>query len=534
MSSRREFLKISQAIGLSIATAPFISSCHEEKTINGKIVGGNAALGHRLRTMDFPAPSETIRKEVVIVGGGIAGLSAARYLSKKNIDFALLELETNSGGNSASGKNATSAFPWGAHYLPLPSNADEELISFLQEENVITGVSHGLPTYNEYYLCHDPKERLFINNFWQEGIVPHEGVPKKDREEIQKFLEMMNTFKNKTGTDGKPAFAIPVDTSSTDLAFTSLDKMSAKAFLSANGFSSEYLLWYVSYCCADDFGTSLETTSAWAMIHYFASRRGKASNAGFDTVLTWPEGNAWLAKQLIKGFSDRIICNTLCYNISMKDQGVQCRIFDAQSGTSKIIEAKKVILCTPQFINKRLLTGVTRSIDYNSFQYAPWMVANITTNHSLTEKRGEPLCWDNVFYGSDSLGYVNATHQEVGIPSGKKVITYYKPLASTTPAIARQQAYTKDFAQWSTEIFADLTRAHKDIRDYVEEMNVWLWGHGMITPSPGFTWSDNRRNAATPLHDKIFFAHSDLSGLSIFEEAFYRGHQAAKAALQYG
>jgi hypothetical protein len=29
----------------------------------------------------------------------------------------------------------------------------------------------------------------------------------------------------------------------------------------------------------------------------------------------------------------------------------------------------------------------------------------------------------------------------------------------------------------------------------------------------------------------IFFAHSDLSGISIFEEAFYHGNRAAQAVL---
>jgi hypothetical protein len=534
MSSRREFLKISQAIGMSIAASPFLSSCSRKSSIKGKIIGGNSALGHRLRTMDFPMPTETLRKDVLVVGGGIAGLSAARYLKKQNIDFTLLELETTAGGNAVGGQNSTSAFPWGAHYLPLPSNEDDELISFLKEANVITGISNGLPTYNEYYLCHDPKERLFINNFWQEGIVPHEGIPKKDRDQIQKFLELMNDYKNKIGQDGKPAFAIPLETSSTDSAFTDLDKISAQAFLASNGFSSPYLSWYVSYCCADDFGTSLEATSAWAMIHYFASRRGKASNATSDTVLTWPEGNAWLAKELMKGIPDNILHNSLCYNIAIEGGSVHCKIFDAVSNTSKVIIANKAIICTPQFINNRLLTGVGRTIDYSSFQYAPWMVANITTNHPLTERRGEPLCWDNVIYGSNSLGYVNATHQHVGIPPEKKVITYYRPLTGGSAASARQQAYVKNFNQWAAEILVDLKKVHNDIEPSIEEMNVWLWGHGMIAPSPGFIWSDNRIQAAQPLQNKIFFAHSDLSGISIFEEAFSRGHQAAKSALANG
>ena len=57
----------------------------------GEIVGAADALGHRLRTADFPEPSETLKAPVVIVGGGIAGLSAGWKLLKNGFtDFVVL------------------------------------------------------------------------------------------------------------------------------------------------------------------------------------------------------------------------------------------------------------------------------------------------------------------------------------------------------------------------------------------------------------------------------------------------------------
>jgi hypothetical protein len=47
-------------------------------------------------------------------------------------------------------------------------------------------------------------------------------------------------------------------------------------------------------------------------------------------------------------------------------------------------------------------------------------------------------------------------------------------------------------------------------------------------PVPGFINGQARRDAARPIGDRIFFAHTDLSGISIFEEAFYSGIDAAK------
>ena len=54
----------------------------------------------------------------------------------------------------------------------------------------------------------------------------------------------------------------------------------------------------------------------------------------------------------------------------------------------------------------------------------------------------------------------------------------------------------------------------------------------MIKPLPGLIWGNDRKAAMAPVDNKIFFAHSDLSGISIFEEAFYRGHTVAKELLQ--
>jgi hypothetical protein len=54
----------------------------------------------------------------------------------------------------------------------------------------------------------------------------------------------------------------------------------------------------------------------------------------------------------------------------------------------------------------------------------------------------------------------------------------------------------------------------------------------MIRPTTGFIWGKARRAAQRP-EPPLFFAHSDLSGLSIFEEAHYRGTLAAEHAMQH-
>jgi hypothetical protein len=90
--------------------------------ITGGWVNESAALGHRLRDgAAMPAPRRTVRVPVVIVGGGIAGLSAAWQLERNGFhDYVLLEMEREAGGNSRGGENAVSRYPWAAHYVPVP------------------------------------------------------------------------------------------------------------------------------------------------------------------------------------------------------------------------------------------------------------------------------------------------------------------------------------------------------------------------------------------------------------------------------
>jgi len=54
----------------------------------------------------------------------------------------------------------------------------------------------------------------------------------------------------------------------------------------------------LNYCCKDDYGSTLENTSAYAGLHYFCARRAKAANAESSAVLTWPEGNSFLVNKL--------------------------------------------------------------------------------------------------------------------------------------------------------------------------------------------------------------------------------------------
>ncbi len=533
--SRREFVKKSLLTVSAFSLIPFVTtSCAKTPVIKGSIINDNSKAGHLIRDGFKGKPHKTVEIPLLIIGAGISGLSAANHFIKNNIsDFLVFDLATKHGGNSISDANAISSYPWAAHYLPIVNNTNKELLGFLHEHNIITGFDDKeLPVYNDYYLCFDPEERLFINGHWQDGLVPSFGVPENEKKEIAHFFELVNEYKHTIGTDNKFAFEIPVSESSTDKAFRDLDKVSLADWLNKNNFKSAYLLWYLNYCCKDDYGSTIENTSAYAGLHYFCARRAKASNAESSAVLTWPEGNAFLADKLCASCKSKIKTNHLITSVSIVNDRTEVVSYNTQTEECIKYICEQVILSTPQYINQYLLSenlqGNRNRKDL--FEYSPWMVANITLT-GLPEYNGEPLSWDNVLYHSKSLGYVNACHQHLNRATTGYVLTYYFPLVDTSAKEARKMAREKTHEAWCNDIIADLKHAHEKIDTYITTIDIKIWGHGMIKPKPDFIFNTEKEAYSTPKQDKVFFAHTDLAGISIFEEAFAQGIKTAKQII---
>jgi predicted NAD/FAD-binding protein len=506
-----------------------------QQQIPGSIVGANSKAGHLLTNQalaNTPA-TQHLQTDTLIIGGGVSGLSAARWLHKHGYtNFLLAELDNQTGGNAASGQNALTAYPWGAHYIPLPNNDLTAYLQFLQECGVITGYENNLPLINEFYLCFEPQERLYINGHWQDGLIPHFGNSPDEDKQAKQFFALIDTFKTAIGKDGKAAFAIPASTSSTDSRFTSLDAISMQQWMHQNNFTAAPLHWYINYCCRDDFGTDYSKTSAWAGIHYFASRKGKAANAPSQAVITWPQGNAFLASALKKDMEPNILTNTAALSVQQQGQWVTVKTIDTITQKISSIQCRQCIIATPQFVAVRLLADEQRKKMVAAHcQYYPWMVANIYTK-KLTERKGAALSWDNVLYNGRGLGYIESTHQQVKQPGQHNVLTYYLPLTHASAKQERQKAYKNTHADWVTLLQNDLQIPHPDFNQQAIQADIWVWGHGMISPAPGYIHGNIRQQLQQPINNRVFFAHSDLAGISIFEEAFYQGINAAQQIIQ--
>jgi hypothetical protein len=540
--SRRELL--AGAVGTS---AGLLAGCEGRvRTLppSGEILAPNHSIGHRIRDGFRPRPAgdRWQQTDVVVIGGGISGLAAAWRLRREGLErFVVLELESVAGGTSRSGKSPLTAYPWGAHYVPVPMPENRSLIAILREMGVIERLGpDGAPVVAEQHLCRDPGERVFIDGTWHEGLYPSAGARPHDLDELRQFRAEIARWVKWRDAKGRRAFAIPVSTSSNEPEVTSLDSISMSEWIRRQGWSSPRLLWLIDYSCRDDYGATSAQTSAWAGLFYFASRV-RAADGESQSLITWPEGNG----RLVQHFSDRVRpqlrCGLAVVDVALKKvrdaQTVEVTAVDVQTGEAVGFRARRAVFAAPQFLAPHLIRELPKDRKgyAREFEYSPWLVANLHLRERPRE-RGFPLSWDNVLYDSRSLGYVTATHQ-TGIDYGPTVLTWYSALCDDgsgegdrQASIARQRLFDMTWPEAAEIVLSDLERAHPEIRTLVERLDVMKWGHAMVRPRTGFVWSQARRTAAAafaPIH----FAGTDLSGVALCEEAVYHGVRAAEEAL---
>jgi hypothetical protein len=160
-------------------------------------------------------------------------------------------------------------------------------------------------------------------------------------------------------------------------------------------------------------------------------------------------------------------------------------------------------------------------------QQAPWLVANLLLESPPIERPGALPAWDNVVYGQSSLGYVDALHQTIGDRGGGALFTAYHAL----PAGDRAGLLGRDWAAWSRWVVDDLAQVHPDLPSRVRRVDLARHGHAMSIPAPGVRGSEDLAALrAGSVGGRLWLAHADLVGYSVFEEAFTLGHAAGAAA----
>jgi len=534
IDGRRRSLLLGSACAPLVGCAP-----RRPARWTGGWVGADAGRGHLLR--DRPAsttvePALQRRVGVVVVGAGIAGLGAARALVHAGVDDVhLFDLEAVAGGNSRGHAIGGIGCPLGAHYLPVPGDSAVEVIELLEAVG-LRRTEQGVAVYDERTLCHSPQERLFIGSEWHDGLLPPpDALPASERAATLADYRRFEAAVRRAAQGNR--FSIPTARSTWTAEHDALDVLTFAQWLDAEGLVAPALRWYLDYCCRDDYGAGAAQVSAWAGLHYFASRHGFHAPGdggdGRDGVLTWPEGNAWLARRLAAPLATRVQASTVALRVRESRHQVEVDLWNVAEQRLERWSAPQVVLAVPLFIAARLLETPPAALieAAQAMRHAPWLVANLHLDGALDDRAGAAPAWDNVVYGSPALGYVDAMHQSLMPYAAATVLTAYWALggASATDLRAqRRRLLEAPWATWAEAVVQDIAVAHPDLRAKVTQVDLMRYGHAMSVPVPGVRSSRALRALAEP-QPRIHFAHADLSGYSVFEEALYHGTRAGHA-----
>ena len=556
---RRQFLNAT-----AVTAAALLAGCEAPRALAGGFTGVDMARGHRLRDLlksgHLPAPAVQRRTQVLIAGGGVAGLAAARSLRLAGVnDFALLELEDQAGGNSRGGEVGGIACPLGAHYLPLPGQDALQVQDLLEELGLRQRVA-GRWQYDERHLCHSPQERLYWQGEWQPGLLPVQGVGAGTLAQYRRFAALVDTLRQETRF-ALPAFTQWQSKQPLPTAQLALDAVNFDSWLGHQGLNDPHLRWYLDYCCRDDYGAGSARVSAWAGVHYFASRHGFAAPGSADGaedsgaqepegVLTWPEGNGWITERLAAPLraGGQLHTATSVLRISEGRHGVEVDAFNHASGQVERWQAQRCVVALPVFVAARVLQNPPDFVAAAArrLQWAPWLVANIHLDGPLLDRPGAAPSWDNVLYqdaNPGGLGYVDAGHQRLSPLPAPTVLSYYQALGDVPGG--RAQLEQQPWTHWQGAILTTLAGPHPDIHQRATRMDLTRYGHAMAVPvpgtqqflsqiglqrAPGKRWQlsngERVRSLPIPATARLAFAHSDWAGYSVFEEAFTRGHGA--------
>ncbi len=521
MLTRRQTLQAAAALSLG--------ACHGNNSpiITGGYTNESHERGHWLRDVAaLPAPHKTIRTACIIAGGGVSGLSAARSLRLAGRDdFVLLELADKAGGNARGAIMQGVPHPLGAHYLPAPSDDAPSVQGLLEELGIRRRVT-GRWQYDERALCHSPQERLYFQGEWQEGLLPTNGVGAATLAQYAKFHTVVERWRV-TG-----AFSIPAKPAQRSDVLA-LHSSTFAAYLQREGLNETHLLWYLDYCCRDDYGAGLGVVSAWAGIHYFAARHGfgapNASATG-DTekssVLTWAQGNGFLTQAMAAPLEERLRTGRVVTRIETNRSGVVVDAYNTATQQLERYQAPRAVIALPAFIAARVVVNPPAALlaQAQQTQYSAWSVANIHLNAPLAAGYGAAaeMAWDNVLYGvaPSSLGYVNAKHQSTDQWPAPTVITHYS--AHGIELAARKALLTMPWVQAREVVLQELASVHSDLLAKTTQVNITRYGHAMAVPAAQTTVR------MQPVMQHLAFAHSDWAGYSVFEEAFEQGVRAVR------
>lgn len=495
---RRHFLKLSAIGGVGLTSCWGIEQ--KKIAINFPIhVRSNMSTGHKImKAISIPS-SQTIQTETLIVGGGIAGLSAANTLSGG--DFILCEMEDDFGGTSGATKVGDNLFAQGAHYdLSYPKNYGEEALALLEKLNISEyNSSKNQFTFKDrqFIIPEEHQEICYTKRGFQDAPIKA-GINKKD------FIDLIQPY---VGEMKMPTRLIHEK-------FRGLNNLSFFEFIDKYLMHDPSLITGIDYQMMDDYGANCSQVSALAGIHYYACRDYFGNNK--PELFSPPEGNYYFINKLLNNVQgNRLKDSSIVFKIEKKTGLYHSKIYNTASEKVETIVSKNILYAGQK--NALKFIYPTFYPLYSNTTYSPWVGINFELSHTIPGYQK----WQNDMLGvhPNLMGFVNSHTQN----TTNNILTMYMcfnpserkemPKIMTNPKAIIQEGvnYLNQFFKTNSQ-------------EYIVSAHIKVMGHAMPIPTKGYLFKD--RNSQTK-HENFFFAGTDNGRLPLMFEALDSGIFAA-------
>jgi monoamine oxidase len=469
-SDRRSFIKYVVAGSIAAGCPADLALLAAPAKAVPAVDGEHNEICHQVRDgHHFPSPQTSTRRDVVIVGGGISGLSAAWFL--RDMDFLLLEKEDHCGGNAFLEEYQGQAFATGAAYETSESSA----WGLCQELNI-----HPLPISSPDGLILNGE---FVPQAWRSGL-DHLPYTESVRESFKKFKQDMLRMDLKKRS-------------------AELDALPLSNLL--QGYAPELKAWWDTYG-PSNWGAAAADTSAFTALDDF---QDFANDENKDDRVTFPGGlgaiSQKLAELLHASHRDQLVEGATAVAVEQAQDSVT--VSYVHRGEVKAVRAKAVIMATPKFITRRLVVGLpeAQNAAMARMRYAPYAVVNLIFDKPVFNAGYDTWCPGNTF--SDVIVADWVIRNEPGYEQKNNILTFYTPLREADRGKLLSETGCRNIA---SNVLRDWQKLLPSSNAEPLEVHIYRRGHPMFMSTP-LTYTELIPAARQPA-GRIFFANTDSAG----------------------